>query len=81
MELEHGCRSEYGPLKLRIQSSARLNGFVVFIEDPRREHAAVYEHPEQSTLASAKEQAVLRADEYLNVRNEECSHTTKWRCS
>jgi hypothetical protein len=59
MELQHGCRSEYGPLELRIQSGASLNGFTIFVEDPRPEHPAVYEHVAQSSLESAKENAVL----------------------
>lgn len=81
MEVDHGCRSEYGPLELRIQSSARLNGFTVFVEDSRLDHTAVYEHPELGTLDSAKERAILRAEEYLNARSEEASHAAKWRCS
>jgi hypothetical protein len=43
MELQHGCRSEYGPLEFRIQTSASSNGFMVYVEDPRLEHACVYE--------------------------------------
>jgi hypothetical protein len=67
MELRYGCRSEYGPLELRIQASASVNGFTVFVEDLRREHAAVFEHPAQSTLESAEESAV--------------SYIADWRCS
>jgi len=81
MELQHGCRSEYGPLELRIQATASLNGFTIFVEDLRLEHAAVYEHPAQSTLEAAKESAVLHADEYLHRRKEESQHTADWRCS
>jgi hypothetical protein len=81
MELQHGCRSEYGPLELRIQSGASLNGFTIFVEDPRPEHPAVYEHVAQSSLESAKENAVLEADRYLKSREEESCHTAEWRCS
>ena len=44
---------------LLIQATASSNGFTVHVEDLRLEHAAVYEHPAQSTLESAKEGAVL----------------------
>jgi len=81
MELQHGCRSEYGPLELRIQTSTSVNGFTVFVEDRRQGHAAVYEHPAQSTLESAQESAVLHADEYLKSRKEETPDAAEWRCS
>jgi hypothetical protein len=81
MELQHGCRSEYGPLELRVETTASLNGFTVFVEDPRLKHPVVQEHPAQSTLESAQESAVLRADEYLNSRQEETGHEVDWRCS
>lgn len=32
MELQHGCREEYGPLELRIQTTDSLNGFTVYVE-------------------------------------------------
>jgi hypothetical protein len=35
MDLEHGCRSEYGPLELRIQTTSVENSFVVYVEDTR----------------------------------------------
>jgi hypothetical protein len=80
-EFEHGCRSEYGPLELRIQTSVSLNEFTVYVEDSRLENTAVYEHPVQSTLESAKQSAVSRAQEYLNSRGETPQHEVKWRCS
>lgn len=81
MELQHGCRAEYGPLELRIQITASVNGFMVYVEDSRLEHRVVYEHEVQSTLESAKESAVLRADEYLNSHDEACQYEADWRCS
>jgi hypothetical protein len=81
MDLQNGCRSEYGPLELRIQTSATLNGFTVYVEDLRQGDSAVYEHPVQSTLESAQESAVLRAGEYLQSRKEECQYIPDWRCS
>ena len=81
MELQHGCRSEYGPLELRIQVSAGSNGFTVYVEDPRLEHAGVYEQDVQSTLESAKDHLVLRAEEYLDRCKEVAQHHAKWRCS
>lgn len=81
VDLQHGCRSEYGPLELRIQTSASLNSFTIFVEDLRMEHATLYEHAVQSTLELAKESAVSRANEYLNSRKEQDQHTAKWRCS
>jgi hypothetical protein len=81
MELQHGCRSEYGPLELRIQITASANGLMVYVEDSRLEHRVVDEHAAQSTLESAKESAILRAEEYLNSRNEPSQHEADWRCS
>jgi hypothetical protein len=81
MELEHGCRTEYGPLVLRIQTTASLNGFTVYVEDPRQENRTVHEHAVQSTLESAKEYAAQRADEYLNGHKEAAPHEADWRCS
>jgi len=82
MELQHGCRSEYGPLELRVQTTNSLNGFTVYVEDSRLAHQPVVdEHEAQSTLESAQESAVLRADEYLKGRNEESGYKADWRCS
>jgi len=80
-ELHNGCRSEYGPLELRVQTTDSLNGFTVFVEDPRLAHPVVDEHAAQSTLESAQESAVLRADEYLKKLQEESGHKAEWRCS
>ena len=58
MEIQNGCRAEYGPLELRIQATVSVNGFMVYVDDPRREHpslANVLESAVQSTLAAAKE--------------------------
>jgi hypothetical protein len=81
MELQHGCRSEYGPLELRIQTTASLSGFTVYVDDSRLENPRVHEHAVQSTLESAKEYLVLRAGEYLNSRAEAAPHEAHWRCS
>jgi len=40
-----------------------------------------YEHAELNTLDSAKDHAVLRADEYLTSREEPPPAETAWRCS
>ena len=81
MDLQHGCRTEYGPLELRIQTTDQLNGFMVYVEDSRREHLCVYEHAVQSTLESAKDFLVLRAVEYLDGHQEAGQHKADWRCS
>jgi hypothetical protein len=81
MDLEHGCRSEYGPLELRIQTTSAENGFVVYIEDPRLTHPAVHEQQVLSTLESAKTSAVLQAGDYLRSLGETCEHSAEWRCS
>jgi len=81
MDLQHGCRAEYGPLELRIQTTASLNGFSVFIEDSRRAPACVYEQAVQSTLESAKDYVVLRAREYLDSYQEIAPADAHWRCS
>ena len=81
MDLQHGCRSEYGPLELRIQTTDQLNGFTVFVEDARREPARVYEQVVQGTLESAKDYVVLRAGEYLDSHKEAAQHNAEWRCS
>ncbi len=81
MELQHGCRTEYGPLELRIQTTDSLNGFMVYVEDPRLEHPCVHEHAVQGTLESAQDYLVLKAGEYLDSRKEAATHNTDWRCS
>jgi hypothetical protein len=81
MELQHGCRAEYGPLELRIQSTISLSGFTVYVEDPRLERPCVYEQAVQSTLESAKKYLVLRAGEYLNSYKEVDQYEANWRCS
>ena len=81
MDLHHGCRAEYGPLELRIQVTAALNGFSVFVDDPRLEQRCVYEQAVQAILESAKDYLVLRAQEYLNSYQEVAAAVTDWRCS
>lgn len=80
MDLQHGCRSEYGPLDLRIESTTSLNDFIVHVEDSRAESRTVYQQPIQCTLESAKEYVVLRAQEYLDSLNE-AGGRVDWRCS
>ena len=80
MDLQHGCRSEYGPLELRIQTTSVENGFIIYIEDPRLTHRAVHEQQALSTLESAKASAVLQADDYLRSLGETCEHSAEWRC-
>ena len=81
MDLQHGCRSEYGPLELRIQTTSVENSFIVYIEDRRLEHPAVHEHEALSTLESAKTYAVSQADDYLQGLGETDQHSAEWRCS
>jgi len=81
MELHYGCRSEYGPLELRLQATAASNGFTVYVDDPRLEHPCVHEQQVQSSLESAKEHAALRADEYLDSLAEGAQHKAIWRCA
>ena len=77
MDLQHGCRSAYGPLELRIQTSVSVNGFSVFVDDPRLGQCCVYEQVIQATLESA----VLRAQEYLDSYQEVALTGVQWRCS
>jgi len=81
MEIQNGCRAEYGPLELRIQATARVNGFTVYVDDPRREQPSVLDGAVQSTLESAKEYVVLKAGEYLTSLKEDAPHEPEWRCS
>jgi len=81
MELAHGCRSEYGPLELRIETTAGANRFMIYVEDLRLEHPTVHQHTVQSELESAKDYAARIADEYLNNRGEDVRPKSKWRCS
>jgi hypothetical protein len=81
LELLHGCRAEHGPLELRIQTTDSLNGFMVYVEDPRLENPRVYEESVQSTLDSAKDHLVLKAGEYLDRQQEAAQYDTEWRCS
>jgi hypothetical protein len=80
-ELNYGCRSEYGPLELRIQTTPSLSGFIVYVEDPRLENRTVHEHALHNTLETAKEYAASQADEYLNRHQETASYEAVWRCS
>ncbi len=79
--IDHGCRSDYGPLELRIQTTGSSSGFMVYVEDPRAEHRIVYEQAVQSTLESAKEYAALRANEYLSSYAEAARYKVDWGCS
>jgi hypothetical protein len=81
VELLHGCRSEYGPLELRIETTASSNGFKVYVEDLRLENATVHEQMVHSELESAQAYAVSRAHEYLNTNGEVPEQKSKWRCS
>lgn len=81
MDLHHGCRAEHGPLELRIQTTDSVNGFMVYLEDPRLENPRVYEESVQSTLDSAKDHLILKASEYLDSHQEAARHSTDWRCS
>lgn len=73
MDLKNRCRAEYGPLELRIQTTASSNGFMIYVEDPRLEKRTVYKQSVQSTLEAAKEYVALRAHEYLNSNTEPCA--------
>lgn len=81
MELRHGCRAQYGPLDLRIQTTASVNGFTVYVHDRRREKSCIYEQSVQGTLESTQNYAGLRAREYLNSYGETAKHKACWRCS
>ena len=81
MDLRNGCRAEHGPLELRIQTTDSLNGFMVYVEDPRLEDPRVYEESVQSTLDSAKDHLILKAGEYLDRHQEAGQYNTEWRCS
>jgi hypothetical protein len=81
MDLQHGCRSEYGPLELRIQTTSVENSFIVYIEDTRLTHDAVREHQALSTLEAAKTYAVLQAGDYLRGLGETHEYPAEWRCS
>jgi hypothetical protein len=81
MDLQHGCRAAYGPLELRIQTSASANGFSVFVDDPRLEQRCVYEQAVQATLDSARDYVILRAREYLEIYQETAPTDAQWRCS
>ena len=81
MDLEHGCRCEYGPLELRIETTSVENGFIVYIEDTRLTNRAVREHQVLGTIESAKNDAALQADDYLRSLGETREHSAQWRCS
>ena len=81
MEIQNGCRAEYGPLALRIQATISVNGFTVYVDDPRLEHPSVLDSAVQSTLESAKEYVARWAGEYLTSLKEDASDEATWRCS
>ena len=79
MQFENGCRTEYGPLILRLQATSSLNRFTIFVEDPRLRR--VFEHATVNTVESAQKEAVLRAKEYLQSGQEPTPGAPEWRCS
>jgi len=79
LQLEHGCRAEYGPLILRIEATSSMNRFTIFVEDPRLER--VFEHAALNSLESAQEEAVVRANEHLHSGQEPTPGAPEWRCS
>jgi hypothetical protein len=81
MDLQHGCRSEYGRLELRIETTSVANGFIVLIEDTRLTHRAVHEHKALGTIESAKTSEAIQADDYLISLGEPHEHLAQWRCS
>jgi hypothetical protein len=81
MEIENDCRAEYGPLELRIQATVSVNGFTVYVDDPRVEPSSVLDSAVQSTLESAKEYVAQWAGEYLTSLKEDVPPETNWRCS
>lgn len=81
MDLQHGCRSEYGPLELRIETTTSSSDFIVYVGDARKEPCTVYQQAVQCTLESAKDYVVLRAQEYLKSFSEAGGHVANWRCS
>ena len=81
MEIENGCRAEYGPLELRIQATVSVNGFMVFVDDPRLEQSSLLDSAVQSTLESAKEYVARWAGEYLTSHKEDARFEATWRCS
>jgi quinol monooxygenase YgiN len=80
-EIRNGCRTEYGPLELRIQATEGANGFTVFVEDHRREKFYVSEEAWQSTLEAAKEHLTKKAGEYLASIEDSAHYAADWRCS
>jgi hypothetical protein len=81
LELEHGCRADCGPLVLRIQTTASVNGFLIYMEDLRIERRIVYEHAAQSTLEFAQEYAAVEGGKYLSSHQKAPPETVDWRCS
>ena len=79
--IEHGCRSEYGPLELRIQTTASANGYMAYLEDPRLQQRTVHQRALRGTLDSVKEHLALKADEYLTGQRDLTQHEICWRCS
>jgi hypothetical protein len=85
-EIRNGCRTEYGPLELRIQATESANGFRVFVEDHRKEEFSVSEEAWQSTLDAAKVHLTIKAGEYLAslkdaAPKKPAPYKADWRCS
>jgi hypothetical protein len=66
---------------LRIESAASLNGFIVHVQDSRKEPRTAYQQAVQCTFESAKQYAVLRAQDYLKSFGEAGGHVADWRCA
>jgi len=80
-EIQNGCRTEYGPLELRIEATESANGFRAYVEDHRLEQFCVSEDAVQSTLDSAKDQLIQKAVDYLASLKDRSPYTVDWRCS
>jgi hypothetical protein len=79
--IHNGCRSEYGPLELRIQATDCSNEFRVFVEDHRLERYTVSEEAVESSLESAKQGVTAKAGEYLTSLHDAARYVPDWRCS
>jgi hypothetical protein len=80
-EISNGCRTEYGPLELRIEATECSNEFRVIVEDHRLDRFSVHEEAVLSTLDSAKDLSIKKAGEYLATLRDSSRYRADWRCS
>ena len=79
--IQDGCRTDFGPLKLWVQTTGLPDRFIVYAED-RRKHKRVANEEGTGTIREAQRCAILMAEQYLKSIGENPEEfETDWKCS